>query len=64
RYNFGGPNETVAERIAYLNFSIGSSPNQVDVTVTTLYDPSQPESADNPQVTLISSVVLRAMSAN
>ena len=47
-----------------LNFNTGTFPNQVVVTITVLEDPGNVASLDNPETTLTSSVVLRAMSIN
>lgn len=41
-----------------------SIPNQVDVTIKVLRDPSEPKSLENPETILTSSIVLRAMSCN
>ncbi|MBU4140988.1 MAG: prepilin-type N-terminal cleavage/methylation domain-containing protein [Candidatus Omnitrophica bacterium] len=43
-------------------FSVGSAPNQVDVEIQARRDPTQAKSLDNPETTLTSSIVLRAMS--
>ena len=50
--------------IANCHFLVGGSINQIEIQVVARENPSQAESPDNPQITLDSSVVLRAMSCN
>ena len=58
------PTEDFAEGIvesAIFSFD-SNTPNQVDVIITVRRDPTQEKSLDNPETTLTSSIVLRAMS--
>ncbi len=61
----GGDTEFLADKIITNTiFNIGSAPNEIDVAITTRQDPTQAESLNNPETTLTSTVILRAMSCN
>ena len=50
--------------ITNCNFVMGAATNEVIVTIEARLDPAQVEAPENPQTTLTSTIVARAMSAN
>jgi len=61
--NIGGNEEDLtANMVTNASFNQGSAPNQVDVTIEVLHNPSEAEGLENPKTTLTSSIILRAMS--
>jgi len=56
--------EGIVESAIFSFDNVTPIPNQVDVQIRVLRDPTQPKSLDNPETTLDSSIILRAMSTN